>query len=128
MRGFSNARYQNYIIRKLVVSRAVQLSSKVGSSSIAVRTALEALDSAANSHFLPDYYKGTDHQSTHNGILVGCANESVMRAIATDRLNIRALLEAAKRVHKFKKNEITLPLVSVPQLCDSDMDVHFTKT
>ena len=29
---------------------------------------------------------------------------------------------------EIKINEITMPLVSVPQLCDSEMDVNFTKT
>ena len=87
-----------------------------------------ALDSAATCHFLPEDYKGKNHKSTPNGILVECANGSVMRAVATDQLDIQALLVAAWRAHKFKKDEITLPLVSVPQLCNSDMDVHFTKT
>ena len=87
-----------------------------------------ALDSAATSHFLPEDYKGTDHQATPNRILVGCANESVMLAVAMDQLNIQALPEAVRRAHKFKKNEITMALVSIPHLCDSDTDVHLTKT
>ena len=97
-------------------------------SRIGTRTTMGALDSAATSHFLPEQYVGTDHKNTPNGILVGCANGSVMRAVATDQLNIRALPIAAKRAHKFKNDEISLPLISVPQLCDSNMTVHFTKS
>jgi len=49
-----------------------------------------------------------------------------MRAVATDKLSLEALLDRARDCHKFA--DITLPLVSVPQLCDSDMDVLFIQT
>lgn len=61
-----------------------------------------------------------------NDIRGGCANSSIMRAVATDKLRLEALPNNARECYKF--TDITLPLVSVPQLCDSDMDVHFTKT
>ena len=86
-----------------------------------------ALDSAATGHFLPENYEGTNHQSTPNGIRVGCANGSVMRAVATDHLDLRALPIAARKAHKFRTDEIAIPLISVPQLCESNMTVLFSK-
>ena len=50
----------------------------------------------------------------------------MMRAVATDKLSLKALPDRARDYHKF--SDITLPLVSVPQLCDSNMDVLFAKT
>ena len=49
-----------------------------------------------------------------------------MRAVATDKLNLKALPDGARDCHKFE--DITLPLVSVPKLCDNNMKVVFTKT
>ena len=49
-----------------------------------------------------------------------------MRAVATDERSLDALPDRARECHKF--TNFTLPLVSVPQLCDSEMDVLFTKT
>ena len=87
------------------MATALRISTKVDDSSTGANTTLGALDFAATIHFLPD------PQLISNGIiLVGCANENVMRAVATDKLNLQALPEAAKLPHKFKKNEITLPL------------------
>ena len=49
-----------------------------------------------------------------------------MRAVATDKLGLKVLPDRARACRKF--SDITLPLVSVPQLCDSNMYVLFTKT
>ena len=49
-----------------------------------------------------------------------------MRDVATDKLSLDTLPDRAHDCHKF--TDITLLLVSVPQLCNSDMDVLFTKT
>ena len=35
---------------------------------------------------------------------------------------------SSKTGPQIQEKKISLPLVSIPQLCDSDMDVHFTKT
>lgn len=59
------------------------------------------------------------------GIRVGCANGSIVRAVATEKLSLEALLDRARDCHKFI--DITLPLISVPQLCDSNMEVLFNK-
>jgi len=49
-----------------------------------------------------------------------------MHAVATDKLDLEAIPDRAHDCHKF--TNIPLPLVSVPQLCDSNMEVLFTKT
>ena len=48
-----------------------------------------------------------------------------MRAVTTDKLSLEALPDGARDCHKF--TDIRLPLVSVPQLCDSNMKVFFIK-
>ena len=119
--------------------------AKFNNSHRAAKVAHGALDSAATAHFVPITYLGTDHQDTTTGIRVGCdsangsvmravttdkrslealpdrvgcdsANGSVMRAVATDKRSLEALPDRARDCHKF--TDITLPLVSVPQLCD----------
>jgi len=84
-----------------------------------------ALDSAATGHFLPEDYKGINHQRTRYGITVGCATGSVMRAVTMDLFDIRALPVAARQAHKFRTDEITLPLISVPQLFDSNIWTYY---
>ena len=82
-----------------------------------------AIDSAAIDHFMPATYIGDNHHPTKHGIRVGCANGSEMQATATDILSLPQLPIAARGCHKF--NEISLPLISVPKLCQAGCQVNF---
>ena len=86
-----------------------------------------ALDSGATSHFLPATYMGTNHQTTPqgDGILVQCANDTTMRSVATDKLNLQSLPAAARTCHKFE--HMPTPLLSVKTFCDNDLDVLFQR-
>ena len=55
---------------------------------------------------------------------MGCANGSEMQATATDELSIPQLPLAARGCHKFK--EISLPLISLPKLCQAGCRVNFS--
>jgi hypothetical protein len=76
------------------------------------------LDTGATDHFMPMSYQGLGERATTNGIQVGCANGTLMRARATDILNIPTLPETSKQCHKFK--EIDMPLVSGKKLADAN--------
>ena len=63
-----------------------------------------AIDSGASSHFYPNTYEGTRHDSTAATIRVGCANKGVMKSLAKDIIYFDKLPLAAKKCHKFKQN------------------------
>ena len=82
-----------------------------------------AIDSGATDHFMPATYHGTNHTPVQEGIKVGCANGSFMQAIATDVLALPQLPPQARTCHKF--NDIRIPPISVPKLCEAGCTVDF---
>ena len=82
-----------------------------------------AIDSGATDHFMPATYRGTNHTPVQQGIRVGCANGSYMQAVATDALALPQLPRQARACHKF--NDIRIPLISVPKLCEAGCTVDF---
>lgn len=72
---------------------------------------------------MPTTYHGTNHTPVRRGIRVGCANGSYMRAVATDTLGLPQLPRQARSCHKF--NDISIPLISVPKLCEAGCTVDF---
>ena len=82
-----------------------------------------AIDFGATDHFMPATYCGTNHTPVRQGIRVGCANGSFMQAVATDALALPQLPPQARACHKF--NDIRIPLISVPKLCEAGCTVDF---
>jgi len=82
-----------------------------------------AIDSSATDHFMPATYSGTNHTPVRQGIRVSCANGSYMEAVATDALALPQLPQQARACHKF--NDIRIPLISVPKLCEAGCTVDF---
>jgi len=52
---------------------------------------------------------------------------ATFNTVATDQLDLKALPIAARKVHKFRAEEIAIPLVSVPVFTANNMTVLFTK-
>ena len=73
-------------VLKLNTTATIGVRTKFSNSHHAARIAHGAFDFAATANFLPMTYRGTDHQDTSTGIRVGCANGSVVRAVATDEI------------------------------------------
>ena len=80
-------------------------------------------DTAATGHFVPQACPGTNIK--HEQIKVQCANNSTMTSTVTIALNIPALPPPLTKATAFK--EMTKALLSVPVLCDGDMEVTFRK-
>ena len=72
---------------------------------------------------MPATYRGTNHTPVQRGIRVGCANGFYMRAVATDILALPQLPKQARSCHKF--TDISIPLISVPKLCEAGCAVDF---
>ena len=72
---------------------------------------------------MPALYIGTNPQPTAQGVIVGCANGSHMRATATNTLNLPQPPVKAPGCHKIKN--ISLPLISVSKLCWAGCKVNF---
>ena len=105
------------IVPKLKPSAAIRVYKKLVDSYTAAEIALGVLDSAAIGHFLPKDYRFFDHQGTSNGVGVGCANGSITRAVATDKLRLEALPDSARECHKFAdKTPLPPPLVGTRTL------------
>eukprot|EP00532_Pseudo-nitzschia_australis_P017454 CAMPEP_0168248694 /NCGR_PEP_ID=MMETSP0141_2-20121125/1593_1 /TAXON_ID=44445 /ORGANISM="Pseudo-nitzschia australis, Strain 10249 10 AB" /LENGTH=127 /DNA_ID=CAMNT_0008184615 /DNA_START=96 /DNA_END=479 /DNA_ORIENTATION=- len=82
-----------------------------------------AIDSGATGHFMPATYRDSAHTPVQQGIKVGYANGSYMRAVATDSLAIPQLPPQARTCHKF--NDISIPLISLPKFCEAGRTVAF---
>ena len=84
-----------------------------------------AVDSAATTHCFPHFCQGGTHQevSSTDSIGVICANNKIINSTATDIIDLKRLPPRSHACDKFCK--ITLPLVSVKHLCESDFEVHF---
>ena len=74
---------------------------------------------------MPHSYVGSAHWNSrpHEDIGVLTADDTIIQSSATDALNLPKLPPKARSCHKFK--EITMPLVSVNRLCQSDLEVLF---
>ena len=84
-----------------------------------------ALDSGATTNCFPAHYRGTDYQLTRpeHGILAQVANDEIITSVGKDVLNIPELPRSAREAHLF--DEISIPLLSVNKICDSDLGVLF---
>ena len=87
------------------------------------KTIMAYPDSCATGHFVPQTFPGTNMK--HEQIKVQCANNSTMASTATIALNIPELPPPLREATAFR--EMTKGLLSVPVLCDGDMEVTFRK-
>ena len=83
-------------------------------------------DSGATNHFVPESFQGGEEDTTRKGFEVGCANNQIMKSVSTDTLNFTKMNKGSNTCHKFKDEDMTNPLLSIPQLAKNGNDILMT--
>ena len=74
-------------------------------------------DSGATGHFPPESHKGGQEQKTPQGTTAETATPgTTTQSTATDIIDWPGVKTEAKQCHEFPDNQLTEPLISVPQL------------
>jgi hypothetical protein len=84
-------------------------------------------DSGATNHFVPESFQGGEEDATRKGLEVGCANNQIIKSVSTDTLNFTKMNKGSNTCHKFKDEDMTNPLLSIPQLAKNGNDILMTE-
>ena len=106
----------------LVSTGTITVKHTANSATIAA-----TLDSGASYHFLQDTFNGTNHSNNEQGLPVETACGAIIKSNGTDAIPLPQVPRKARKCHKFASEDLNMPLLSVKQLCDSDLAVVFQK-